>query len=117
MATYGDIAAVKNWLPEVSGTTFDTELTAELASVGLKIDDYLRPYTGVPLSTIPTIIGDIAEQWCAGNWRARRTPDGKHEFITQAIKLLEQYIKSNFGGSDSHIKRHFIGTGDSRQTS
>ena len=103
---YSTVAQVKEVLG-ITAATFDTELTNIIADSDSFIDEYLRPYTTVPISPT-TEIGKISALLSAGRFRQRRADDQseEHPWILEAKERLERYVSSNYRFSPA-----FTGTG------
>ncbi len=102
---YGSLAGIKEWLPEVSGSTYDTELASIQSVVSNRIKMRLRNYTdpeNLPADWVNEL-ADIENQWAAGVFRARRQRDNR-EYAEEAGKRLEEFI-------DAHFKTGFFKTG------
>ena len=94
---YSTTAQVKEILG-VTVATYDTELTNIIADSDSFIDEYLRPFTTVPLGTTPAEIGKISALLSAGRFRQRRADDQseEHPWITESKERLERYVRSNY---------------------
>jgi len=94
---YGTLAGIKEWLPEVTGTTFDTELTNIQTAVFREIQMKIRR-EGVDPDNLSTELinelADIENQWSAGVFRLRRQKDDL--FTNVAKNRLDQFISSRF---------------------
>lgn len=92
---YSVIADVKEILG-ITDTADDTELTNCIADGDSQIDEFLRSYTAVPLSSTPTEIGKISALFAAGVFRTRRSPEEGEKFIKRAAERVHGYIRSNY---------------------
>lgn len=64
-----------------------------------QIDEQLRPYTTVPLSSTPTEVGKISALWAAGSFRKRRSPEQEalaQALVAEAKDRLLRYIEANY---------------------
>lgn len=96
---YSTKAQVKEILGIAAGTTTpDTEIDNIITDSDSFIDEYLRPFATVPLSTTPTEIGKISALLSAGRFRQRRADDKseEHPWMTEAKERLERYVRSNY---------------------
>lgn len=92
---YSDKADVKEILG-ITDTADDTEITNCITDGDSQIDEVLRTYTTIPLSSTPTEIAKISALLAAGIFRNRRSPDEGDKFIRRAEKRLERYVDSNY---------------------
>jgi len=124
MTHYGNINGIKSRLniPE-SNTSYDTAMTEALEEASRVIDMYLAPYVGtedvyntisfsfktLPLTIVPDIINDIAEDFGVVFFKRRDVPKGVgltgsfgaynetlEGYIAQGQKKLETFINTYF---------------------
>jgi len=107
---YGSTAGVKDWLRiPTSDTAADSEIDTIRSIVSNFMDEYLRLYTTVPISSPPSIIDDICNMWSAGIYAARGRDDGRHAWVDQAREMFMQYLAGRYGAKE-HKKRILTGT-------
>jgi len=81
-----------------SETTYDTVLDAKITAADVSIDEELREFTSVPLSTVPQVIKEISADWATGLFTQDRFPaDAKGDLlIKRAKEALDRYIAKNY---------------------
>jgi len=104
---YSKLSQVKERLPGVAGSTWDTELTGCQAYAYDFINEKLRPYVNVPLTDPPGLLAQIEADLAAGLFQARRPPKEEGEAkIAAAVARLNDFIQARYlsGSSFSRVK-------------
>jgi len=80
-----------------SDTTYDVELDDLIEEADAYIDNKLKNYTTVPLSTVPTIVKKISANLAAGLFRRARSPPGESVPLWNlGVELLDDYIAETY---------------------
>lgn len=94
LVSYCTLQDVKNRL-NIEDTSEDVELTDLIEQAQEDVDDELRPYTTVPLTSVPTRIKHATADLAAGLYQVRRHPEQK-PLYDLALDRLRVYIKSKY---------------------
>ncbi|NVM20593.1 MAG: DUF1320 family protein [Desulfobacterales bacterium] len=82
---------------KVTALTYDAEIDDCIEEADAEIDTQLKPYTTVPLSSVPVRIKHISADLAAGIFRSRRSPDGlENKFWKSGQEKLATYIKKTY---------------------
>jgi len=98
--TYGTRQGVKRILHIEDDTAWDNELDECLIAANDRIDNRLKQFVTVPLSTVPDMITKITENMAAGMFcenHVKERPTEMALFTSRADRWLEEYIKQNHG--------------------
>ena len=122
--SYGVAAEIMRALG-ISGSRFDTIISEYMAKASEYIDNMLRPWVAVPLTTVPNVIHDIANDLAVGMYREDRLGSTGQPVQTDAAskrarEALKAYIAGQYegGGAGQGTKRKdlfrkvYYGTGD-----
>lgn len=105
---YSTLATVVERLPGHAGAQDDSELSNCIAAADAIIDNALRNFTSVPLSSPPQIIKDISADLAAGIFKQRRQPPDEENILIEAGRQrLQDYIRETYLESYSSSNLRF----------
>jgi len=80
-----------------SDSTHDVEIEAIIEEADSWIDNALKPFTAIPLSSPPAFIKHLSADIAADIFRARRlAPDQRENLFTVAREKLAAYIDATY---------------------
>ncbi|HLE74926.1 MAG TPA: hypothetical protein VI864_02650 [Candidatus Bathyarchaeia archaeon] len=92
MVDYCTIADVKSELPEIEGTTYDSELSGCVTSASAIVDSFLKKEDLTVPAVVPRNVKDATAYFAAWRFRRRRDPAGAEVFWIEANRFLDAYI-------------------------